>query len=129
LKNKKSILGIQSFQDMRSASVTGTSHLDIVKMFNDDPNTEAFIMIGEIGGSAEEEAAEWIGKKTAKSPSPPPPPTWPTPSSAACNAADTNRANVMDYRAGIRVSGCSKRRSATAGIGTATALIERRSRG
>jgi succinyl-CoA synthetase alpha subunit len=38
---------------MRSASVRGTSHLDVVKMFNDDPNTEAFIMIGEIGGSAE----------------------------------------------------------------------------
>jgi succinyl-CoA synthetase alpha subunit len=66
LKNKKSILGIQSFQDMRSASVRGTSHLDIVKMFNDDPNTEAFIMIGEIGGSAEEEAAEWIGKNCKK---------------------------------------------------------------
>jgi succinyl-CoA synthetase alpha subunit len=66
LKNKKSILGIQSFQDMRSASVRGTSHLDVVKMFNDDPNTEAFIMIGEIGGSAEEEAAEWIGKNCKK---------------------------------------------------------------
>ena len=42
--------------------INGTSHLDVVKMFNDDPGTEAFIMIGEIGGTAEEEAAEWIGK-------------------------------------------------------------------
>jgi succinyl-CoA synthetase alpha subunit len=46
--------------------INGTSHLDVVKMFNDDPGTEAFIMIGEIGGTAEEEAAEWIGKNCKK---------------------------------------------------------------
>ncbi|MDB6171162.1 MAG: succinyl-CoA synthetase subsunit alpha [Chthoniobacteraceae bacterium] len=39
--------------------VNGTSHLDVLKMFNDDPETEAIIMIGEIGGDAEELAAEW----------------------------------------------------------------------
>ncbi len=40
--------------------VNGTSHLDAVRMFNEDPQTEAIIMIGEIGGSAEEEAAAYI---------------------------------------------------------------------
>ena len=46
--------------------VNGTSHLDIIKMFNDDPETHGIIMIGEIGGSAEEEAAEWIQKTLQK---------------------------------------------------------------
>jgi len=46
--------------------VNGTSHLDVIKMFNDDPETRGIIMIGEIGGSAEEEAAEWIQKNCKK---------------------------------------------------------------
>lgn len=40
--------------------VNGTSHRDVLEMFNNDPETEAVIMIGEIGGTAEEEAAEWV---------------------------------------------------------------------
>jgi succinyl-CoA synthetase alpha subunit len=40
--------------------IGGLSHLDCVKLFDDDPGTDAMILIGEIGGSAEEEAAEWI---------------------------------------------------------------------
>ena len=40
--------------------VHGFEFVDVLKLFNDDPATEAVVMIGEIGGSAEEEAAVWI---------------------------------------------------------------------
>jgi succinyl-CoA synthetase alpha subunit len=40
--------------------INGTSHLEAVQLFADDPETEALILIGEIGGNAEEEAAAWI---------------------------------------------------------------------
>jgi len=40
--------------------VNGLKHIDLMKLFNDDPDTDAVVMIGEIGGSDEEEAARWV---------------------------------------------------------------------
>jgi len=46
--------------------VNGTSHLDAMRLFNEDPETHAVLMIGEIGGSAEEEAADYVRQQMSK---------------------------------------------------------------
>lgn len=46
--------------------VNGLKHVDVLKLFNDDPGTDAVIMIGEIGGTDEETAAEWLKQNMKK---------------------------------------------------------------
>ncbi|MFY9744668.1 MAG: succinate--CoA ligase subunit alpha [Acidobacteriaceae bacterium] len=46
--------------------IVGTTHVDALKLLNEDPDTEAIILIGEIGGTAEETAAEYVKKHVKK---------------------------------------------------------------
>jgi succinyl-CoA synthetase alpha subunit len=53
-------LGQSSCVGIGGDPINGLKHLDVMKLFNDDPDTDAVVMVGEIGGTDEEECARWI---------------------------------------------------------------------
>ena len=59
-------LGQSSAVGIGGDPVNGLKHIDMLKLFNDDPATEAVVMIGEIGGSDEEDAARWAKQNMKK---------------------------------------------------------------
>ena len=59
-------LGQSSAVGIGGDPINGLKHIDIMRMFNDDPETDAVIMIGEIGGSDEAEAARWCKEHMKK---------------------------------------------------------------
>jgi succinyl-CoA synthetase alpha subunit len=66
--NQVTVLGLgqSSAVGIGGDPVNGLKHIDVMKMFNDDPETEAVIMIGEIGGNDEETAALWVKEHMKK---------------------------------------------------------------
>jgi succinyl-CoA synthetase alpha subunit len=59
-------LGQSSCVGIGGDPVNGLKHIDVLRMFNDDPQTEAVIMVGEIGGNDEETAARWVKEHMKK---------------------------------------------------------------
>ena len=59
-------LGQSSCVGIGGDPIPGSSFIDILKLFQDDPQTEAIVMVGEIGGTAEEDAAEYIKQNVTK---------------------------------------------------------------
>jgi succinyl-CoA synthetase alpha subunit len=59
-------IGFSSAVGIGGDPIIGTTHIDALQAFQDDPGTDAIVMIGEIGGDAEERAAEFIKANVTK---------------------------------------------------------------
>ena len=59
-------LGQSSCVGIGGDPINGLKHLDVLRLFNDDPETDAVIMVGEIGGQDEELAAHWVSQNMTK---------------------------------------------------------------
>ena len=62
----KAGIGLSTIVHVGGDPIVGTTHIDALRLFNDDPGTEAIVLIGEIGGSAEEAAAEFVKQHVKK---------------------------------------------------------------
>src|SRR5258708_23230365 len=59
-------IGFSSAVGIGGDPIIGTTHIDCLRAFEDDPETDAIVMIGEIGGDAEERAAAFIERNVTK---------------------------------------------------------------
>src|SRR5213595_1228638 len=59
-------LGQSTYVGIGGDTIIGTSQIDLLQLFQDDPETEAILMMGEIGGTAEERAAEYVNTHITK---------------------------------------------------------------
>ena len=80
-------LGQSSAVGIGGDPIKGTEHIDVLEMFLADPETHSIIMIGEIGGAAEEDAAQFLADEKKRGRWKPTAEDWPRPTSVVCFTA------------------------------------------